>query len=215
MKKIILSAAVVSMLLASCGTMLGTGASQNNGLINTSATSQSSASSLESLIGTVLGTFLGTTTTQSIVGTWIYKQPAVQFESSNLLAQAGGALASNTVSSKLSSYYEKVGIKPGVAKCVFNSNNSCTIQLGSQTISGTYVLDTNAGTISVTSTLGIKLFTAYISISANQLSLTMDASKLLSLFQTYGSKTNDTTISAISSLSKSYSGMKTGLLFTK
>lgn len=219
MKKITLFAAVVSsaILFSACGPLAGTsGAGVGTARPATSASSSlGSASGIGDLIGTVLGAFLGTTNTQSIVGTWIYQKPAIQFESSNLLAKAGGAVASNSVSAKLASYYEMVGIKPGVAKCVFNSNKTCTIALGPQNITGTYELNASAGTLTVTSSLGIKLFTAYVSVSGNQLSLTLDASKLLSAFQAVGSMSSNTTLSTISTLSKSYSGMKTGFLFTK
>jgi len=229
MKKSLIAVSLIcTALLSSCG-MLGTGTATTDSASTASTTSSGTAtnnilgalvnsatgSNGSSLLSSIIGAFAGTTNATTIVGTWTYQQPSIQFDSSNLLAQAGGAVAGNTIVNKIQPYYEKVGLKAGVAKITLNSDNTCAITLASRTINGTYTYNSSAGTITFNGSTGIKLFTAYVSVSLSQLSLTLDTTNLLSLIQGLGSSTSNTTLSSISSISKSFSGMKTGFLFTK
>jgi len=226
MKKSLIAATFIcAALLSSCG-MLGTGTgttssstsstgSAASSILGSLVSGATSGSTGTSLLGSLLGAFTNTTNATTIVGTWTYQQPSIQFESSNLLAQAGGSVASSTIVNKIQPYYEKVGLKAGVAKITLNSNNTCAITLASRTINGTYTYDSSTGTITVKGSTGIKLFTAYASVSLSQLSLTLDTTNLLSLIQGLGSKTSNSTLSSISSISSSFNGMKTGFLFTK
>lgn len=191
--------------------------STNNGssALGTILGGMTQGSSAGSILGSIIGAFGGTTNANTIIGTWTYKEPSVQFESSNLLAKAGGAVASQTVVNKIAPYYEKIGIKPGVAKLTLNKDNTCQIALSSKTIKGTYVYDNAAGTLTVKGGTGAKLFTAYISVSLNQLALTLDTSNLLSMVQGLGTNSNNSTLSTIGGISGQFNGMKTGFLFTK
>lgn len=167
------------------------------------------------LLGSILGAFGATTNANTIVGTWTYKEPSIQFESSNFLAQAGGVVASQSMVKKLTPYYEKVGLKAGVATITLNANNTCAIVLSTRTINGTYSYNAQNGTITVTSAAGIKLFTAYASVSLSQLALTLDTSNLLNMLKNVGANSSNTTLSGISGISSSFNGMKTGFLFVK
>lgn len=191
----------------------GTATNGNSGSSISSILGQSGGAG--SILGSILGTFINTTNANTIIGSWTYKEPTIQFESSNLLAKAGGVAASQSIVNKISPYYEKLGIKPGVARLTLNQNGTCQISLSSKTISGTYTYDKNAGTITVKGSTGMKLFTAYVSVSLSQLALTLDTTNLLSMIQGLGTNSGNTTLSGISGLSSSFSGMKTGFLFTK
>ena len=82
-------AAIASALLSSSAANNSTAAVANTAL---------SAISNGSLISGVIGLLTGTTSTStSIVGTWVYNEPTVQFESSNFLAQAGGVIAGQKI----------------------------------------------------------------------------------------------------------------------
>lgn len=63
------------------------------------------------IIGSILGQFYDTTTKKALVGTWAYEEPAIQFESKNLLDQAGGVVASQNVADNISPYFEALGLK--------------------------------------------------------------------------------------------------------
>lgn len=190
------------------------GAAMGDGSTANSTSTTTSSTGLGSLIGGILGSFTKQTTASTIVGTWVYSKPAVQFESDNLLAKAGGAVASNTVVSKLEPYYQKVGITAGKFTLTLNSDKSCSYELGGKTYNGTYTYDSSNNTIAIQGTL-ISMPTAYVSISGSQMALTFDSSKLLSVAQKIGSSSSNSTVSQISQLSSLYDGMKTGFLFSK
>lgn len=173
------------------------------------ATEEQSGSVLGNIIASVTGN--ATTTQASLIGTWTYKEPAVQFTSENLLTQAGGAAAAAKVEKKLVTYYKMVGITEGRVQFTFDNANNVTYSLGNRTFQGTYVFDASDKTVTITSTntgLSVK---AYVTISGNQMSLCFDSTKVLSLFSSVSKSFGAT----VGSLSNNYSGMKTGFKFTK
>ena len=232
MKKIILSIATVfaTSMLTSCGGLgtLGTGtdtastttsaASGSNasllGSILSGATGTSATSTGTSLLGNIISTFAsGITTNQSsLVGTWTYNKPCVQFESSNLLAQAGGSVMASSVESKLETYYQKVGIKQGACKFVFASDGTLTYTIGSTARTGSYTFDSTNKTVTIKTQAGQSI-KAYVSISGSSMGLTFDASKLLTLISSASSVSSS--LSSISSIASSFTGMKLGFEFSK
>lgn len=167
------------------------------------------------IIGSILGSFGNTTDQASILGTWTYQEPAVQFTSDNLLAKAGGSIASAKVVEQLKPYYEKVGIKPGKMILTLNEDKTCTLAVGKKTYSGTYEFNEEAGTMEI-KTSAFNLPTAYVSVSGSQFALTFDSTKLLGMVQSAGKVTgSDSALSQIASIAQAYDGMKTGFLFTK
>lgn len=168
-----------------------------------------------SLIGSVLGGLLGNTTNaNTIVGTWVYTQPAVQFESENFLAQAGGSVASSAIVSKVEPYYKQIGITPGAFTFTFNKDNTCSYTLKGQTYNGTYTYDASNSMITIRGQI-LTFPSAYISVQGNQMCLTFDSSKLLSVAQGVASASQNSTLSMLGSLSSSFNGMKTGFLFNR
>ena len=55
---------------------------------------------LVKIIGSVIGQFYDTTTKKALVGSWVYEEPAIQFESQNLLDKAGGVVASQNLTAE-------------------------------------------------------------------------------------------------------------------
>ena len=109
MKKIIFSIATVLScgLLASCGTAGNTGnTTQNNGTAellgavagNIIAGQTGIDGNTVANAGNIISTFgSGVSINQSsLIGTWTYEKPCIQFESESLLAKAGGTLLANT-----------------------------------------------------------------------------------------------------------------------
>lgn len=176
-----------------------------------------------SKIGKALGEGLTTVissknnvTEDKIVGTWSYTEPAISFESSNLLKKAGGSVASSTIEKKLKTQFAKVGIKEGSFKMKFAEDNTFSIiKNGKTSSSGTYSLDGNTIKLSFLKTSSGKGVTGFAQISSGKLSLTFDSSKLLTLMSKVGKYTSNSTLSTISSLAGSYDGMKLGLTFEK
>lgn len=171
-------------------------------------------SSTSGLIGNIISTFAsGIMTNQaSIVGTWTYTKPCVQFESENLFAQAGGAVAANTAENKLAEYYAKAGITEGKMVVTFNQDGTCQMQVGNFPLSGRYTFDAEKRIINIQTPFGIAI-PAYVSVSIGQMGLTFDATKVLSLFQTVMSSNSSSNI--VSSMANSMNGMKIGFTFKK
>ena len=73
----------------------GLGSSSKSEQTETEKSSSSSASNLLSGLGNIVTGLLGTdkVSENSLMGTWSYKQPAIVFESENVLANVGGMAA--------------------------------------------------------------------------------------------------------------------------
>lgn len=220
MKKIFTLAAiaVATLSLTGCG-MAATGADKTltgagNGsvlgsvassVIGNNTSNGSTASSLAATGLNILTNLLGggSMNKNSIVGTWTYDEPAVTFESSNMLAQLGGQVASNKIQNTLGSQLGKVGLTKGVSKFTFDDNGNVTMTVGGKTTKGTYTL--NGNTLTMKGALGIASLTCTTTINANQLYMLFDTSTLLSMATKLGAGN-----STLSSLLGNYSGMKMG-----
>ena len=175
---------------------------------------KSTVTTIVKIIGSVLGQFYDTTTKKALVGSWIYEEPAIQFESQNLLDKAGGVVASQSVADNITPYFEMIGLKTGGIALDLREDNTCTITLGGQTIDGTYEFDDETKKLSLKAGF-IPLPAAYLSIVNNQMAMTYDSSMLLNLIKVIGSTSNQSTFSSVASLADSYDGMKTGFTFKK
>lgn len=182
-----------------------------------------SAQSLKDIIGTVgnvVSAVTGNATTEnSILGTWNYTAPAVRFESDNMLASAGGAIASKTVQDKLDKYYRKAGIKSGACTFVFNADKTFSVTIAGRTTSGTYELDSKAGTVAMTfkvAGMRIATFSANIYKTSGNLALAFTADKLLGLVKTVVAKVpSASSTAAVGALLGNYDGMLVGFEFSK
>ena len=175
----------------------------------------STVATIVKIIGSVLGQFYDTTTKKALVGSWVYDEPAIQFESQNLLDQAGGVVASQSVADNIKPYFEALGLKNGGVRIDLREDNTCTFTLGGQTINGTYEFDDETKKLSMKAGY-IPLPTAYLSIVNNQMAMTYDSSLLLNIIKVIGSASSaQSNLASISKLADSYDGMKTGFTFTK
>lgn len=215
MKKIysLIATIVACFTLSSCGsTGWGTlGTNNDSGL---GALAGLSGLNNGDLIGNLISTFAsGVMTNQSsLVGTWTYAKPCVQFESQNLLAQAGGSVAATTIENKLATYYQKLGITTGKAQFAFGQDGTLQYAIGGRTMTGKYVFDANKKTVTITTQTGVNV-TAYVSVSVNQMALTFDASKLLTLVNSASAAS--ASLSNLSAIAGQFSGMKLGFTFSK
>lgn len=219
MKKTIILAGICATLLASCGTtgttgLLGgaTGTATNPG---TGLLGAAGGNATTSIVGSVLSSLLGasTTTQASLVGSWTYSEPAVSFESNNVLAQLGGSVASTKIQSTMASQLSKLGFKAGATTFVFNSDGTMTYSIGTKQGTGTYKFDKSSGKMTLTGALGVTNITCYAVVSGNTLQMLFDADKILALATGISGKTSAT--SSISQLLNSYTGMKLGWAMVK
>ncbi|MBO5635885.1 MAG: DUF4923 family protein [Bacteroidales bacterium] len=175
----------------------------------------STVTTIVKIIGTVLGQFYDTTTKKALVGSWIYEEPAIQFESQNLLDQAGGVVASQSVADNITPYFEKLGLKTGGLAIDLREDNTCTFTIAGQTIDGTYEFGDETKKLSLKAGF-IPLPPAYLSIVNNQMAMTYDSSMLLNIVRVVGeASSSQSSLASVAKLADSYDGMKTGFTFKK
>lgn len=229
MKKLSVSLALLLgvVLLSSCGTTGGSVAQgvgqvlmngELNGSSSSSSSSSGSASSTNSVLGSLLGGLLSSSSTLSqsdLVGTWSYSGSNCVFESENLLAKAGGAIAANKIESELNTQLAKVGIKEGACSFTFNKDNTYTATIGGRTLQGSYTLDTKNKKIKMTYLAGLASMTPRITKQGNKVNLLIESSKLLMLMKGASVLAKGTSLSGISSILNNYEGMYIGLQLKK
>lgn len=192
--------------------------------IMTVALAAGSIGSVNAQISNVLSSIKSTaeeilsgTSSNSIEGTWVYSGADVEFSSDNLLAQAGGKIASSKVESEINSLLNKYGISPNKLSLTFSKDGKYTGSYSSHTTEGSYTYADGNLTFKP-SNFSDKSITASAS-AGNTLQITCDADKMLTLAQALGNAaekaTNNSTLSLINKLAKNYTGMKVGLKFKK
>lgn len=212
------AAAAASTSNTSNSTNSTTGSNVLGSVVNSALTTATSSGAVSESTGNLLNTLLTTvagditTTATTVVGTWSYTQPSVQFESENYLTQAGGAAIAEKLQTKLASIYKLAGIKTGALTFTFKADGTMSYGVGSINRSGTYVFDAATKTLNVTTTAGAK-FRFFVTVTGNNMYLTLDGSKFLSFMKTLGSKFS--VLSTASTLASSYQGMKVGFCFEK
>lgn len=175
----------------------------------------SSAAGLEGILSGLTTIFDAskTATADKLVGTWTYQEPAVVFESDNVLKKIGGKVASATIEKKLQEQFSKVGIEKGMMKMTFDKDGNFTQTIGSKTLSGTYTVSDKQVKLNYGGNMQQLLGTTQL--DGNDLLIVMDVSKLLKYAGAIGSLTGNSTASALGSLLSSYKGMEVGVKLQK
>lgn len=150
-------------------------------------------------------------TVDDLVGTWTYSGPCVSFQSDNALKKIGGATAASAVESKLEPYYNKLGFNK--TSLTVDAEHSFELKMGLITLKGIIEKNENDMLVFNFNAFGkvpLGKVAANAVKSANQLSLTFDATKMIHVITTVASKLNMSTLNALSSLLNSYDGIYMG-----
>ena len=185
-------------------------------LVMCGVSANAGAQDLKSILSGVAKAVVGNkaTTASSIIGTWTYSGPECQFESENLLAKAGGEMAAKEVEEKMIAVYNKVGMNN--IRYTFNEDGTYSYQMKKRTVTGSYVFDDAAKTITMTGKLGLKTV-AYVTVTGNDMSMVFKAEKLMSILKTItgaASKVNSTA-ATINSVAEAYDGLMLGFELKK
>ena len=185
-------------------------------LVMCGVSANAGAQDLKSILSGVAKAVVGNkaTTASSIIGTWTYSGPECQFESENLLAKAGGEMAAKEVEEKMIAVYNKVGLN--TVRYTFNEDGTYSYQMKKRTVTGSYVFDDAAKTITMTGKLGLKTV-AYVTVTGNDMSMVFKADKLMSILKTItgaASKVNSTA-ATINSVAEAYDGLMLGFELKK
>ncbi len=174
------------------------------------ASATSGNSTLNALTGIISSKLIPTS--QQIIGTWTYQEPAVMFTSDNALKSAASSIATKSIETKLQSYLTKVGITKGNMSITFKENKTFTINRKGKTIrTGTYTMNNSE----VVMTFKGKKTPCRVTpqLDNGSLVIVMDATKLKTFMQNVGA--NISQLSTIVSLMKSMDGMKLGIRMSK
>ena len=201
MKKTMMAAlAAAVLILAGC---MGTNTGILSGVDTTSA------------LGNILGSVLGVNkiSEANLVGTWKYSAPGCAFTSDNLLAKAGGEVAAQKIKSQLQPQYQSLGISGSNTYFTFKEDKTFSAKLAGKSISGNYTYDASKGTINL-QTLLLSM-NGYVTMTTSGISLLFESQKILSVLQTLGALSGNTTIGTIGELSKNYDGVRVGFDLTR
>lgn len=216
-KNYLLSFVCATLLFTSCGTGGGiaTGTGSTGAALAGSSNSTTSllTSAGTGVLGTLMSTLLGnTTTTNSIVGTWVYSGPKIAFESENILAQLGSTVASAKLEQTLGTQLQRIGFTNGKTSMAFDSNGSCQMSFGQRTLPGTYTYNQKTGQMTVQGALGLTTITPYVSVVGNEMYIMFEADKLLSVL---GAVSSVAKVSTLTSILSSYNGLRLGWKMSK
>lgn len=216
MKKNLILVAAAAMMLVSCGstTLSQLGGAVLGDITGTQSTTGTTASTnTGDVLGNILNSVItgGTVTQQNLIGTWTYSQPGCAFSSDNLLAKAGGEVAAAEIKSKLSSTYQKVGIKSSNTTVTFKEDGTFTAKIAGKGWSGNYTFDEKTSKITMQGLL-INA-NCYAKKNSNGIALLFESTKLLTLLQTMSAMSGNSSVQAIGDLSKNYDGLRLGFDF--
>lgn len=155
----------------------------------------------------------GKLTEAALAGTWNYSAPGVKMGSSDVLANVGGTVLESTVSSKLATAYEKVGISQGCCSITFGDDQTFSMPVKGHTLSGTYEYDASTHAITLTVDKIKAGFTGYAYISGSDLQLVFPVEKLVSLVTAIGSKISS--LSSVTTMLQKYDDVYLGFEFEK
>ena len=184
------------------------------GKVANAASTATSGNSTLSTLTNVISSKLVPTSTQ-IVGTWSYEKPAVMFTSDNALKQTAAAVTTASVENTLQTkYLSKVGVTKGKMSITFKEDKTFIVnRSGKQVASGTY--DINGNDVSLTFKGKSTPCKLTPQLDNGTLVLVGDVSKVKTLLENVGAKSGISTLSTITSLSKTMTGAKLGIRMTK
>ena len=186
------------------------------------ASSAATAATGSSTVGNIVANLLGMATVNenTIVGTWTYSQPAVVFESEEVLKNIASTAVSAKIESSLQNQLTKLGFTPGKISITFNKDKTGSLTYNANTNKSLPFVWSVSGH-DLTLRLGGQLisqlsrdFILNVKITGNTLQVAADASKLMELVQQILGNTNSS-LNVISSMLKNVNGLYLGLKYTK
>lgn len=202
--------------------LLGGLAGGMSGNSSTSSDASQSGSALGDALGGLISGLLGSgqLSEADLAGVYQYTEPAITFESDNLLQKAGGAAMAATIVDKLAPYYERAGMKNLVV--TLTPEKEFEFAIGRIKMSGTFMRDsaqTSANsfifTFNALGRIGLGKVAADIQLTGNNLIITFDASKLLSLVNTIAQFSGKQSLQTAASFLNSYDGLNCGFSLSK
>ena len=119
------------------------------------------------------------------------------------------------VEEKINASLTKLGLTGDQISFTFNADNTYSATIKGRLVQGTYALDVENNKITLTYLNGLGTITPQISKTGNTLSLLYDADKLLKFLTSISAVSNNSTLTTLNALLKSYDGMLIGMELQK
>ena len=216
MKKNVLKMAVVGMMLMTTNGM--SAQIDLKGLadqvLGGSSSSQQGGNNTGDLIQNLTTVFSKNKQAKSdnLVGTWSYTEPAIVLNSGNFLSNAAYKIAANKIESKLQSYLTQYGIKPGTFTMTFNEDGTFSETLKGKTMKGKWAIQDEKLVLTIGKVKALKITTQ---VSGSEMQLVTDATKLLTMFQSFGANSSNSSIKTAAALLKGVKEMQAGITLKK
>lgn len=173
--------------------------------------SSSSNGTTGNVLTSILDNVIGSSTFKQAdlcANTWKYSSPGCAFTSENLLAKAGGEIASKKIESQLATYYQKVGFSSSNTYFKFNEDGTFESKIDGKSWKGTYTFNEKTHAIQLK---GLLLsISGFATKNTSGISLLFESKKLLTLVRTLTALSGNSTLSAIGDISKNYDGVRVG-----
>lgn len=193
-------------------------------LVSSTASAQKLSSLLKSIsssdvVNSVINTYVSGSSSVSLPGSWSYTGAAVSVTSDNTLSNLAGSAVTSGIESKVDSYLQKVGIKEGSVTFTFNDDKSFSSTMFGIPLSGTWQVadDSQKVTLQYGKTLKYLSMTGTLSKTTSGCEMLFDADRFMTLIKSALSLAgkSSSSVSSLTSLTKSYSGMKLGYALKK
>lgn len=170
------------------------------------------AGSVKEAVSTVKGAFAEkVATAETIIGTWVYKEPAVLVTSGRIIVKAIGNTSASKLENLLTNYFEKADITPENTYFTFNKDGTFIRCVAGHRAEGHWMLGDklllgihNVQTASVTQHL-----------EDGELTLVVAAGMIMNAMVSLGAIHDTTTNNAIVKLSKKLKGIEGGFTLVK
>jgi len=151
-------------------------------------------------------------TADSMVGTWIYREPAVMSTSGNLLRKAAGNAVAGKLRKLMVTYTEKSGITSENTSITFNKNGTFTRTAAKRKANGTWMVGGERLMLAQNNVQTADLTTRF---ENGELILLADTKRILEIYKALGGVPDNLVVEALEKVSKLASGLKCGFLFVK
>ncbi len=207
------------VVLSATAMFAGAAAAQGLGSLLGGLGSLTGNSNLGETISNVIYAYTGNLEAVALPGTWAYTGPAVSLGGDNVLTNVAGTAASGSVESKVSSYLEKYGIKPGQFDITFNEDLTFSCTIKNVPITGTWktLSDGNKVQLQFGKAMKYLSLTGALKKTSSGCQVLFEGKKFLDFAKkamTIVGKA-DSTIGAVSSLAGNFSSMQIGCKLTK
>ena len=170
------------------------------------------AGTMKEAVATVKGAFeKKVATAESIIGTWVYKEPAVLTTSGRIIVKAIGNVSAGKLEKLLTNYFQKANITPENTYLTFKKDGTFIRCIAGHRAEGHWMLGDklllgihNVQTASVTQHL-----------ENGELTLVVEAGKIMSAMVSLGAIHDTSTNNAIVKLSKKLKGIEGGFTLEK